>query len=298
MAKLSELVAFKDQLTKIVAQLSLKDAIMEKASILQAITTDTNVDECNNDIDQIVTQYHQLVTESNAIVESVDKLIIGVNQSIDHAAADLMKSREHVRELPLQNLKKRMIPDTVIPRIQAYANWHYPGLYMYPSNKHSIDQVVACDPLYLVGSEKILKSIISDYSEIYQKRLRLYDNLDQLPSNQFGFILIWDIFVHLPFSKFKENLTKIFELLRPGGTTLVSYNNCDIFSIAKISENRHIPYASFRKLKELTDQIGFELVYSCNAGEHHEIVSWVELRKPGQLTTVKAHQAMAEIIVK
>jgi hypothetical protein len=51
----------------------------------------------------------------------------------------------------------------------------------------------------------------------------------------------------------------------------------------------------------LFDEIGFEITSLRNAVTNDAFnthISWVVIRKPGNLKTVKAAQAMAEIIVK
>jgi hypothetical protein len=150
-----------------------------------------------------------------------------------------------------------------------------------------------------------LLNIVHQYPDIYQRRLRLYPakNLDfsLLPQEKFGFILSWGFANFITKDITKKLLEETFKLLKPGGVFMMSYNNCDLSTVAKIAEDGNLSYAHAGLIKEFSDEIGFEIINfkDIETGDgYFTHVSWVELRKPGVLKTVKALQAMGEIISK
>ena len=99
---------------------------------------------------------------------------------------------------------------------------------------------------------------------MYQSRLRIYEITNEdfsiLPQNQFGFVLCWEIFNFLSLEKIEQHIRQVFDLLRPGGVFMFSYNNCDIYSIARVAESRDISYAQDDLLKNLCLNIGYEII--------------------------------------
>lgn len=150
-----------------------------------------------------------------------------------------------------------------------------------------------------------MMNIVGQYPEVYQRRLRLYPakNLDfsLLPKSAFGFILSWGFANYVPKDIVKQLLEETFKLLKPGGVFMMSYNNCDLPTIAKTAEEGNLSYAHARLIRELSVEIGFDIIQFNDIetdDSYFTHVSWVELRKPGVLKTVKALQALGEIISK
>ena len=158
--------------------------------------------------------------------------------------------------------------------------------------------MVANDPLYLVDANlSVLTTNISEYPELYQQRLRLYDSLEKLPKNQFGIILIWDFFNYLLHDFSVEYLKKCFLYLRPGGTLIFSYNNCDLYAMAKIAEENQMYYSSKLRLTKICEELGYEIVRAVDEPLLDSVLvsSWFELRKPGTLSTIKKAQVIGTI---
>ena len=80
--------------------------------------------------------------------------------------------------------------------------------------------------------------------------------------------------------------------LRPGGVILFTYNNCDMPAGASYAETYFMSYVPKSMLMPMCESLGFEIIYS---QDFEPAMCWVELRKPGKLRTVKAHQALGEI---
>jgi SAM-dependent methyltransferase len=166
--------------------------------------------------------------------------------------------------------------------------------------------MVAADPLYLTHCNiDLVKEIIKSYPDLYQNRLRLYEIIDRdfskLPQAQFSFVLCWDYFNYLSSIFVEKYIKNVYHLLRPGGRFMFSYTNCDLAGSALRAESWACAYASSRWLKKLCDEIGYEIcdLNDFDTGDAFNTnVSVAILKKPGNLATLKAAQAMAQIITK
>ena len=82
---------------------------------------------------------------------------------------------------------------------------------------------------------------------------------------------------------------------------MFSYNNCDIAESASLAEGNEMSWASERAILQLCDNIGYEVIKVNNYNTNDAFisyVSWVEIRRPGVLTSVKAHQVTGKILEK
>ena len=93
----------------------------------------------------------------------------------------------------------------------------------------------------------------------------------------------------------KQFLLQANEWLRPGGVIMFTYNNADLSASAGMSESYFMTYVPKRMLIPLIESLGFEIISSTDILPS---TSWIELKKPGTLSTVKAHQTMGEIKFK
>jgi hypothetical protein len=188
-------------------------------------------------------------------------------------------------------------------KVGRHCAWCYPALYINPRTKKWIDCMVSADPLYITHSMiYIVKEMIDSYPTIYQNRLRLYEIIDRdfkiLPQEQFGFVFCWDYLNYLSFKKVEKYIREVWYLLRPGGSFIFSYSNCDMLGTSLQLENKACAYANSRWLKKLCDEIGYEI------NELHDIetgdalcthVSWAEIKKPGTLQSIRKQQALGII---
>jgi hypothetical protein len=116
--------------------------------------------------------------------------------------------------------------------------------------------------------------------------------IDNLPKNQFGLIFSYNFFNYLSIDSIKQLLIQSMSWLRPGGTIVLTYNNADLPAAASYAENYFMTYVPESILVPLAESIGFETVFSYNSEPAFSIL---ELRKPGQLTSIKAGQTAGEI---
>ena len=192
----------------------------------------------------------------------------------------------------------------IIVKIRSYTDWRYPTLEIGPGDGQWTEHLVAADPLYIVDvHQEFLDSTLSKFNGVYRNRVRPYllkshdgpdaFDLSIMPEGQFGFIFSWNVFNYFPLVETTAMLKESFKLLKPGGTMMFSFNNCDIPQCAEFAEQGFMSWMTESLLSTTAAAIGYEIVA---VRRIEEVVTWIELRKPGTLKTVKAHQALGKIM--
>lgn len=319
--KLSDLVTLKNALgdtvdsSKVVA--ALDDLIFNLTCIKH-----TECGKYQNDLDALINAYTQLkdvvrdpertlpstISHINDDIASITKDYFARGYRIveDHIATNRtdVQGERNLRKLPISDRTK----EKILTRIFLYADWHYPGLEIGPGDGEWTEHLVGCDPLYLVDQhQEFIDSTKSKFTPEYQNRLRTYlvghpaeyDGADTdisfLPDGQFGFVFSWNVFNYFPLEHIHRYLEHCYRILKPGGVMLFSYNNGENPACVKFVEQGWMSYMPKSLLLSLIERLGFELI---QAFDEDDFIHWVEIRKPGVLKTVKAHQAMGEIITK
>lgn len=192
----------------------------------------------------------------------------------------------------------------IIVRLRSFTDWHYPGLEIGPGDGTWTEHMVASDPLYIVDVHKeFLDNTLNKFNPIYRNRLRPYlleshtgpksFDLSRLPQTQFGFVFAWNVFNYLPLAETRAYLTSIYNVLRPGGVAMFSYNNCDIPQLVEYVEQGYRSWMPSKLLIDTCKELGFEIITTSST---ELTVHWIEIKKPGELNTIKAHQTMGKIL--
>jgi SAM-dependent methyltransferase len=184
-------------------------------------------------------------------------------------------------------------------RIDMHSSWQYPGLEIGPGDGEWTPMLVASDPLYVIDNhQEFLDVTANQFPDDYQRRLRKYvidfrtNDITELPKNQIGFAFAWNVFNFFPEYELRHYLTQVFAALRPGGTLLFSYNNCDNPIQAGFAEEGWMSWMPRTLLTSVLTDLGYT---DFTFFEPALNVSFVEVKKPGEKTTVKAHQVLGEI---
>jgi SAM-dependent methyltransferase len=194
--------------------------------------------------------------------------------------------------------------DYIQSRVMAHSDYHYPGMVIRPGLEDWVENMVACDPLYLVDTNHdLFEPVKQRFNEIYQNRLRYYairesseePMMEALPNDQFGFCLAYNFFHYKPFEIMRAYLREIYQKLRPGGVLAMTYNDCDRKGAVELAERSFTCYTPGRMILAICESVGFVLEqnYRVDAA-----VNWVELRRPGQMTSLRGGQSLAKIIAK
>jgi SAM-dependent methyltransferase len=187
-------------------------------------------------------------------------------------------------------------------RLRSLGDWRYPALCIRPGLEDYIKIMVPLDPLYIVDqSLRLLEPAVADFDPQYQRRLRQYtvDDyqsaplLSQLPDNQFAVVFAYNFFNYKPLHVIEQYLREIFVKLRPGGTVIISYNNCDRAHGVALAERSFMTYTPLRLLRPIIDNIGYVNVRNRVCDGDADIL---ELDRPGELSTIRGGQTMAKIV--
>jgi SAM-dependent methyltransferase len=144
---------------------------------------------------------------------------------------------------------------------------------------------------------------VEKFPEEYQARLRPYvvdelkstQWLKQIPDSQFGVCLVFNLFNFRPLEVIKQYLTEIYQKLKPGGVCLMTFNDCDRDKAVMLVEQHFASYTPGKLIQELTLNIGYEPIFKWHDGGPN---TWLEIKKPGELTSLRGGQTLAKIVHK
>jgi SAM-dependent methyltransferase len=189
-------------------------------------------------------------------------------------------------------------------RIVRYNTWQHPTMIIRPGRETFVNELLASDPLYLVDeSHDLLLPTLQLFNEQYQSRLRPYtinerqdqEILGKLPNDQFGLVFAYNFFNFRPFEVIRKYFNEIYHKLKPGGVLAMTFNDCDRDKGVMLVEQHFCCYTPGYLIRELAQSLGFEIVFSwTDEGPS----TWLELRRPGQLHTLRGGQALAKILPK
>jgi SAM-dependent methyltransferase len=309
--KLSELVTYRNQLEELSSVPALQTASLELNKILHLVGTQPEL--MTSMVHDLNSEYANIQQAFANFEDDLNNLKSQLKQKIEIAErpwfqesyilyeGELIQSAES-----LLSLRKPNTLDTAQfqIRLSQYSNWKYPALIIRPGLETFIENMVAYDPLYLVDlSYEYLTPAMNKFNQQYQNRLRPYvvsEDLDQdilakIPNDQFGMCLVYNYFNFRPFEILKKYLAEIYQKLKPGGILAFTFNDCDRPSAVKLVENYYCCYTPGYLIRELAVSMGYEIVYSWNDPGP---TTWLELKKPGELTSLKGGQTLAKIIPK
>lgn len=189
-------------------------------------------------------------------------------------------------------------------RIRRFGDWRYPGMIVRPGDESWVEDLVACDPLYIVDTNQdLMEPIKKRFNPIYVNRLRFYviqestrgNMFYKLPQSQIGYCLIYNFFNYKPMEMINHYLEEIFRLIKPGGTVSFTFNNCDLPGGVELFERRFMCYTPGKLLLAMCERLGYEIQHTYQIDSAS---TWVELKKPGELTSLRGGQTLAKVVPK
>jgi hypothetical protein len=303
---LRQLVEFRERLRVELDTNGIEQAVKDLCNNLTKLDTDLD-HEYAVFLQDSITHYQNLIKIAQTNQENLQVIWQRLDDDIKNVSGQYFLRNYDLEEQVDQNNNVRRtrkiytpadVESVISQRANLYVDWHYPGLQIGVHETEWTRALVSCDPYYVVDPNKsLLDEYVGTFTPEYQRRIRPYHvkdiNLSVLPQNQFGFVLCWNYLNYKGMETIKQWLQETYKVLRPGGIFMVSYNNADLPSGAGFAETNFMSYMPKSMLLPLCEMIGYELVseYDFDAS-----ASWLELRKPGELKTVKAHQALGEIM--
>ena len=258
-------------------------------------------------------QFNNLKTGVDQFSDTVEQLRINLKKRILELEPEMLResSRLFYHEMPFEandyilNRRLRLDDHSLIKlqaRIKILTDWRLPGMMLRPGLDTFSEAMVPMDPLYLVDTHQdLLTPSIQKFTVEYQRRLRPYviddrqpgNIMHQLPDNQFGFVFAFNFFNFKPLELIQRYLTEVHAKLRPGGTLIMTYNNCDRSHGVALAERSWMLYTPKRLILEHAAQLGFELTDDYDGQGD---ASWLEFKRSGDIESLRGGQTLAKIV--
>lgn len=308
--KFSELIAFKNRLDDLVKEPAQHSVDCELQKILHLFNCQQEVDQTNllksyknihDSFDVFNQELNNLRTQIIEQIEQKQKFWLSESYRLFE---EEMKQEHHDYIL---NRRGQLTAETELrARLRMHAEWKYPGMIIRPGIETLITEMVSYDPLYLIDtSMDLLRKVplINNFTPEYQTRLRnvvITENLEneiliKVPNNQFGICLVYNFFSFRPLEYIKKYLQEIYLKLKPGGILIFTFNDCDREAGVRLAETYYACYTPGNLIKQLAENIGYELVHHWH---NNGAVTYIEVRKPGKLTSMRGGQTLAKIMRK
>lgn len=311
--KLSELVAYYNALSRFSVDSVRRDANMALDKIMHEVRyrdvgaddirqrLGDNVATVNQDFYNFEKELQNLKQQVRQQIEKLEKHYFAesyriYDEEMVHESVDWILNRR----MPMSDETKSLIT----ARIAAHNDWHHPGMIIRPGLEDFIDSMVGLDPLYLVDREHdLLAPAMGRFNELFYRRIRPHyineysddEILHKIPNAQFGMCLAFNFFNFKPFEVLKRYLIEIYNKLKPGGTLLMTFNDCDREHCVALAESAFTCYTPGSMVRDLAQAIGYEVFFEWNDNGN---LSWIELKKPGKLTSLRGGQTLAKIMHK
>ena len=308
--KLSEIVRYKNLLDSLSSTSAAQELLNEISSMINVAEVSSvqipgavgQLTQAHQQISLAVNEFEQ---QFNQLKQSVQNLIEQQEPEYFRNSMDLYntgyrnESPEHIRN---RHIGLDPITSVVIQqRLKLYTSWQHPGMVIRPAHARYVEDLVACDPMYFVDtSAQLLEITESWFTPEYQHRLCRYvieEHSEQpafinLPAGQFGLIYAFHFLNYRPWPVLQQYLRECFDLLRPGGIVAFTYNNCDIAGRVGKVEHCSGSYTPGRLVRAYAQELGYETVFDLDDDSD---TSWLELRRPGEYSSIRGGQTLAAI---
>lgn len=311
--KLSQLVAYRNALDRFTVASVRDQSVLELQKIVFETTMrPSKFDDVSaamqSDIDEIKLSFDRFDHDLQRLKKAINTEIEHVGQQY-FAESYRMYEQEMIHE-PVQWVLDRRMPlsqeaeTLLLARLQGNSDWRYPAMIIRPSTESFIEHLVSFDPLYILDHDHdLLRPAMQRFPQNYQQRIRPYviserdsdQVLGKIPDGQFGLCLVYNFFNYKPFEIIRRYLQEIFIKLRPGGVLYMTINDCDRAHCVALCEAHFTCYTPGGMIRDLAESMGFRYHFAWTDGGN---LSWVELKKPGELTSLRGGQTLAKIIEK
>jgi len=184
--------------------------------------------------------------------------------------------------------------------IKKHTSWKYPSVYIRPNSLRFFNALKASDVLYVMEQSSAVPYMFknlstAEFNTIHFKLIDEYKDefiSNSLPEGQIGLIVMDNFMNYKPIDVMKQYLEETFTVLREGGYLIFTYNDCDYASGAINFENGLNSFTPGTLVRELCALTGFEI----ERAEYNDRVSWLCIKKPGELSTLKGGKTLGCIL--
>lgn len=339
--KASDLLRLRELLEDYIISLSLDKEIIKMSDYLKIISNSIDIDvEHKSNINKFVDNYQQIFDNFINLKSNIELEITNITNLVDQKGYDInMSNLDHlfnhfingeVRETFVTPEINHIVKSSIL----KYVDWHYPVLQFgcrfnnllprkpkesYKSLGQRLndpdlfmefeDSMTGGEPFYVCDfNQESMNRCIEKFNPVFQSKICDYviedADFSNLPQGQFGLIFSWNLFNYATPDILTKYLEQLVKLLRPGGTLIFNYNNCDLPASMMMSEVQRESYMPKRHLIDLVTKFNLELINSYDITNEADLIypyskiSWVEIKKPGILKTCKAHSSLGKISVE
>ena len=197
----------------------------------------------------------------------------------------MIERSEHLDEELLQAVKQE---------VGNISRWEYAGIELNPSNGIFTRSMLSCDPLYLyTGNVTDMDAVRNRFNEFFrEKRLFCYSNFKDFPQDQMGVAVSVNCYEFWPLDPIKDEMKHVFNLLRPGGMFVFTYNDCETEASLDLCANNYRSYNTKELMSKMVEMLGFDIVRTECIRKAH---SFMVVKKPGERTTQKLSAPLVTI---
>jgi hypothetical protein len=311
--KLSKLVASRETLKKRSTDDlfdTTNDFLTKLSSDIECIDVETNhsvsklnayKDEVLNAISKYEQEFLNFKKELDTVIESASPAYYQMSEEIfSNSVVNDSDTYTADRYLFDSYIKYDTVAEEFKTRIELYADWKHPGLFIRPEKGDFVEPMISNDPLYILDHSKELLLMTKDrWTPEFQARIRYnYINdigstyLSSIPAEQIGLIVVFHYFNYKTLDTIKQYLKECYDLLKSGGVMIFTYNNCDLPEAVVQVEHAYQSYTPKSTLLAVIEGLGFEVLAEFDRDPN---VSWLEIKKPGTLTSLRGGQSLAQI---
>jgi len=268
--------------------------------LVEADLVSNDIDDILNDVTSLVEHINETQATAHDLMQELAKEPLGDSYDMYDESKNWFNQEQAQKCRDLD----QFADDSVAAHkfntlIRKFSSWQYPTLYVRPNSLRFFDAMKATSILYVAEQCDItnwLKENLEDglYNEIRFKAID--ENKEQfltnsIPSGQVG-LIVMEHFMHFkPLDVIKQYLTESFELLKPGGHLMFTYNNCDLPAGARLFESGNYCFTPGAMLEKICECYDFKIIDAVAT----DSVSWLALKKPGELTSIKSGKTVGEI---
>ena len=309
--KLSEIVAYLNLLDSLSVHEEAQESTRRLAAVLHVVANHAvQVNTCSQDLELNFDSVKQGLDDFESTLSQIKQRLTQLlhEQEPAYLAESYRLFDQEMRHDSVQHILSRRLGidnDSRLAlqyRLKNLTDWRLPGMIIGPRTEKFIEDMVPMDPLYVVDThQELLDPAVRSFTPDYQRRLRQYvvndyvpgAILNEIPSGQFGVIFAYNYFNYRPMEVVRRYIQEIASKLRPGGSFIMTYNNCDRAHGIGLTERSWMCYTPQRLIVATAEQAELELV---SATDEPGDLSWIEFVRPGEIETLRGGQSLAKII--